>query len=364
MLSESAERICFSFYLLFSFEGCVLCLTFFFATTALGVASLTPGQKVWLGGLAVRMVEFSHDQKDVLNALTSCESYSTIPPVPKCTVKKPLSLSSVTLKEHDSALFCMKSKEIVKNMTPLHHIPERDAVWSSFRGQSAFFPGVSWLRWYLGDGIGFYFAWLRSYCFSLVFPSSVGLLTWLVVSTVDAIYSDQTTELLTMSIFRVCYGLVMVIWALTCNKIWRRQQSQLAEDWMSPVFANAADMSGWVSSHMEQLRPAFRGTLRESPIKGEMELHFSASERRILYLLSASVTFCCVLVALFINVLLLNLEVCLVFCYALFRKINSRQRHTRRLALSSLKKGVYFIWHLFISHHQTWYSTLLLYFLF
>eukprot|EP00108_Taenia_solium_P011323 TsM_001012800 transcript=TsM_001012800 gene=TsM_001012800 len=276
--------------------------------TALGVASLTPGQRVWLGGLAARMVEFSHDQKDVLNVLKSCENYSTIPPVPKCTVKKPLSLSAVTLKERDSALFCMKSMEIVKNMTPLHDIPKRDAVWSSFRGQSTLFPGVSCLRWYLGDAIGFYFAWLRSYCFSLVFPSSVGLLTWLLVSTVNAIYSDQPIELPTMSVFRVCYGLVVVIWALACNKIWRRQQSQLAEDWMSPVFANAADMSGWVSSHMEQLRPAFRGTLRENPIKGEMELHFSASERRVLYLLSASVTFCCVLVALFTNVLLLNLE--------------------------------------------------------
>ncbi|VDM22627.1 unnamed protein product, partial [Hydatigera taeniaeformis] len=151
-------------------------------SAALDVASLTPGQKVWLAGLAARMVKFNNDQKGVLNALSSCKNYDTVIPIPKCTVEKPLPLSAVTLKECDSALFCMKSKEIVKNMTPLHNIPERNAVWSSFRSQSAFFPGVGRLRWYLGDAIGFYFAWLRSYCLSLIFPSSVGLLTWLLVS--------------------------------------------------------------------------------------------------------------------------------------------------------------------------------------
>ncbi|VDM35753.1 unnamed protein product, partial [Hydatigera taeniaeformis] len=146
------------------------------------------------------------------------------------------------------------------------------------------------------------------YCLSLIFPSSVGLLTWLLVSIFNVLYPDQSAELPTIPIFRIGYGLMVVTWALACNKIWRRQQSQFAEDWMSPVFANAADMSGWVSTHMEQLRPAFRGTLRVCPIKGEMELHFPASKRRILYFLSASVTLCCVLFALCINVLLLNLE--------------------------------------------------------
>lgn len=194
-------------------------------------------------------------------------------------------------------------------MTVLHNIPERRFVWANFRGRVHWFPTVKWLRWYLGDSIGFYFAWLQSYCIALAIPAILGLLTWICVAIANAVSSEEPKEEHSLSVFMVVYGLTIVVWGLVCNKIFRRQQSQLSEDWMSPAFANAADMSGWVNSHMDQLRPAFKGKLRKSPITGEMELYFPFAEQRILFLTSVGITGLCVLLALFINVLLLNLEV-------------------------------------------------------
>ncbi|KAM7537762.1 hypothetical protein Aperf_G00000066429 [Anoplocephala perfoliata] len=276
--------------------------------TSIAIFSLTPGQRAWLGDVAVRMIEFNQEQKDILTALKSCKNFSTVSPIPPLSPSNPVYLSAVSSNERNCALFCLKSAEIVKEMTPLHNVSERAVVWSNFRSHVRWFPTVTWLRWYLGDSIGFYFAWLHSYCLTLLIPSALGLLTWICVAIANAVSSEQTADKLSVSGFMVTYGLLVVVWGLACNKIWRRQQSQLAEDWMSPVFSNAADMSGWVNSHMDQMRPSFRGTLRKSPITGQMELYFPATKRRTLYLTSLGITAICVLLALFVNILLLNLE--------------------------------------------------------
>ena len=243
-----------------------------------------------------------------MSVLKSCKNYKSISPFPKCAISKPLTCTLDVFNERDSVFFCLKSTEIIKGISSLHNIPQRTLVWSHFRSH-AYFPPVDWLRWYLGNVIGFYFAWLRNYCLSLIIPSTTGLLAWMLITIANAVHHDEHIGVSSMSVFQIFYGLIVVIWALGCNKIWRRLQSQLSEDWLSPVFANAADISGWVNSHMEQLRPMFRGSPRMSPITGEVEIHFPASKRRILYLLSASGTLLCVFAALFVNVLLLNLEV-------------------------------------------------------
>nr|CDS29090.1 protein of unknown function DUF590 [Hymenolepis microstoma] len=276
--------------------------------TNLAVDSLTPGQKAWLGDLAVRMVAFSEAQKEILTTLKSCQSYLTVSPIPLPSTLTPTSLSTFGSNEHSSAFFSVKSAKIVKEMTVLHNIPERRFVLSKFHDHLCWFPSVKWLRWYLGDTIGFYFAWLQSYCIALAIPAILGLLTWLFVVIDNAVNSEESKEEHSLSAFMVAYGLMVVIWGLVCNKIFRRQQSQLSEDWMSPAFANAADMSGWVNSQMDQLRPAFKGKLRKSPITGEMELYFPFAEQRVLLLTSMGITGICVFLALFVNVLLLNLE--------------------------------------------------------
>lgn len=276
--------------------------------TNLAVDSLTPGQKAWLGDLAVRMVAFSEAQKEILTTLKSCHSYLTVAPIPLPSAPTSTSLSTFGSNEHSSAFFSIKSAKIVKEMTVLHNIPERRFVLSKFHNHLCWFPTVKWLRWYLGDTIGFYFAWLQSYCIALAIPAVLGLLTWIFVAIGNAVSSEESKEEHSLSAFMVAYGLMVVIWGLVCNKIFRRQQSQLSEDWMSPAFANAADMSGWVNSQMDQLRPAFKGKLRKSPITGEMEFYFPFAEQRALLLASMGITGVCVFLALFVNVLLLNLE--------------------------------------------------------
>ncbi|VDO01037.1 unnamed protein product [Rodentolepis nana] len=277
-------------------------------STSLAVDSLTPGQKAWLGDLAVRMVAFSDEQKKILTDLKSCRSYLTVAPIPLPSTPTPSSLSTFGSNEHSSAFFSIKSAKIVKEMTVLHNIPERRFVFSNFSNHLYWFPTVKWLRWYLGDAIGFYFAWLQSYCIALAIPAILGLLTWIFVAIATTVNSEESQEEHSLSAFMVAYGLIVVIWGLVCNKIFRRQQSQLSEDWMPPAFANAADMSGWVNSQMDQLRPAFKGKLRKSPITGEMELYFPFAEQRVLLLTSMGITCICVFLALFVNVLLLNLE--------------------------------------------------------
>ncbi len=285
--------------------------------TAMALAALTPGQKTWLGSFAVRMVKLSEEQQKVLAALKSCKEFESISAIPKPTkvANEPSSTLPVASRERDSAIFCLTSAELTKEMSPLHDLNERATVWSNFRAHSIFFPSVKWLRWYLGDAIGFYFAWLYYYCVTLVIPSAAGLLTWTLVSIAGLFPAQEDEEAEKngpppISIFRIYYGLVVIVWAIACTKIWRRQQAQLAEDWLSPALTSSADMAGWINSPTEKLRPSFRGEIRRSPITAELELHFPASKRRMLYLTSGAITFVCVLLALFVNVLLMNLEVC------------------------------------------------------
>lgn len=299
-------------------------LCFYIEGSALAFSALTPGQKAWLGYFAIRMLSLSPEQQKVLGVLKSCrdfESPATVPPPkPPTTTKIAAVPLSIISGERDSALFRLTSEELTKQVTPLHNFAERAKVWENSRKNSIlFFPSVKWLRWYLGDAVGFYFAWLLYYCIALIVPSSFGLLTWLLIAVFNFFHEDheivQATITPSISLFRICYGLVVIIWAIACTKIWRRQQAQLAEDWLSPALSAPADVSAWVNSPMEKLRPSFRGEPRRSPITADWELHFPAAKRRILYLISGSITLLCVVVALFANVLLLNLEVSNWHCF-------------------------------------------------
>ncbi|BHF65766.1 hypothetical protein SprV_0200877900 [Sparganum proliferum] len=278
---------------------------------------LSPGQRSWLGSLAVRMLHLSEDQLSELRTIKSCKTYESTDQVAHEYQNKeaaPGTPPKSTTTGEDAALYCLRSEGLTKELTPLHDISARAEVWRHFCAWHSPFPAVEWLRWYFGDGLGYYFAWLRYYCLALLVLTGIGLVAWM-SSTIEHLFSTATDEdplapsggaSSYLSTSSILYGLTTVVWAISFTKICRRQQSQLAEIWISPALTGAADLP-WIHNSYDS-RPQFRGTPRISPITGQWELHFPASERRILYLISGSVTLVCVLVAIFINVLLMNLE--------------------------------------------------------
>ncbi|VDM02639.1 unnamed protein product [Schistocephalus solidus] len=275
---------------------------------------LSPGQRSWLGSLAVRMLHLSEDQLSELRTLKSCKTYESNEDVHENQNKRAATPHKSLITGEDTALFCLRSEGLTKELTPLHDVSARAEVLRHFSAWHSQFPAVEWLHWYFGDGLGYYFAWLRYYCLALLLLTGLGLTAWL-SSTIAYLFSAvKDEEYLApsegagphISTSSILYGLITVVWAIAFTKICRRQQSQLAEVWISPALTGAADLP-WIHNSYDS-RPQFRGTPRVSPITGQWELYFPPSERRIRYLISGSVTFLCVLFAIFINVLLMNLE--------------------------------------------------------
>lgn len=294
-------------YLLF-YSLIVLIAFIFSLECTLSVHKLTPGQQAWLGAFSIRMVMLTSEQQLELNKLKSCAHYAS---------SNKADGNASLYPSPKSALVCLKAEALAKEISPLHKHEDRAGVWKSISSLRSPFPTVNGLRWYLGDALGFYFAWLHYYFLALFALSGLGLVTWIAIAVsncfaVEAMDSELSQLVRPpLSPFRFYYGMATIIWALGCVKMWRRQRSQLAEDWCCPVLKSAADFT-WMHNPND-LRPEFKGTLIKSPITGEMELHFPAIKRRVLYVLTGGITILCVLLAVFVNVLLMNLEVYLFF---------------------------------------------------
>jgi len=184
---------------------------------------------------------------------------------------------------------------------PLH---ERDsAIWlrDNWSGKSELFAyrdvGMkNWLlanlpldhvRSYLGEQIGFYFAWLSFYTKWLIFPAIVGLICFIGNFAV----APDTLD----SFFVPIYCVILGLWVTLFMEAWKRRSAVLAHEW---GVSNLAEV--------EPPRIEFDGEFEKNRYTGDVEEVPSKKDARLYYFVSlpSVIFFICVVVAFALSVLL------------------------------------------------------------
>lgn len=121
---------------------------------------------------------------------------------------------------------------------------------------------LSKIKNYFGEKIAFYFEFLRYFQTSLLIPSIIGLVVFIVQKT-------KHENSLPVLILNIIYSVLMTIWAIVFLEIWKRKEAAMSIQWGQTKY-----------EQIEVPRPQFFGTERRSPITDDMdEIYFSRSKR-------------------------------------------------------------------------------------
>lgn len=113
------------------------------------------------------------------------------------------------------------------------------------------------LRFYFGEKIALYFAFMGHYSYWLIWPGLIGLIFQIVVFSTGN-YSSPVLPF---------YSLVITIWAIIMLEFWKRKEQLKSLDWGMTTFEDN-----------EPDRPEFKGNLIRSYIDGEETLYFPPDE--------------------------------------------------------------------------------------
>lgn len=143
-------------------------------------------------------------------------------------------------------------------------------------------------RSYLNDDVALYFAWTYHYTKFVSIPAITSLIIFLLAKIFK-----KKAEMLYMF-----YALGVTVWVQFFIIYWNRTESALKVEWNN-------DSKEY---EKEDKRKEFVGEIKRSIITGKYELHYSHKKKFINYLVSCSVTFVFICIALLINVISLNLR--------------------------------------------------------
>jgi len=143
-------------------------------------------------------------------------------------------------------------------------------------------------RSYLNDDVALYFAWTYHYTKFVSIPAIISLIIFLLAKIFK-----KKAEMLYMF-----YALGVTVWVQFFIIYWNRTESALKVEWNN-------DSKEY---EKEDKRKEFVGEIKRSIITGKYELHYSHKKKFINYLVSCSVTFVFICIALLINVISLNLR--------------------------------------------------------
>ncbi|KAG7398976.1 hypothetical protein PHYBOEH_009969 [Phytophthora boehmeriae] len=120
------------------------------------------------------------------------------------------------------------------------------------------------IRFYFGEKIALYFAWLEFYTKMLIFPSITGIITF--------IYVDGRTEdknRTKQGFFLVAFAIFVVIWSSLFSEMWRRKNGLLGSLWGLQGF-----------NEVFRYRPQFRGITSYHPVTDAKELTYEDRSKR------------------------------------------------------------------------------------
>uniref|UniRef100_M4B5K8 Anoctamin transmembrane domain-containing protein n=1 Tax=Hyaloperonospora arabidopsidis (strain Emoy2) TaxID=559515 RepID=M4B5K8_HYAAE len=120
------------------------------------------------------------------------------------------------------------------------------------------------IRYYFGEKIALYFAWLEFYTKMLIFPAIAGIITFVYIEARQA--ATGTNE---QGYILIAFAVFVVIWSSLFSELWRRKNGLLDSLW---------GLSGLQESF--RYRPQFRGTKSYHPVTDAEEVTFESKTKR------------------------------------------------------------------------------------
>ncbi|KAG1703865.1 hypothetical protein DVH05_006874 [Phytophthora capsici] len=130
------------------------------------------------------------------------------------------------------------------------------------------------IRYYFGEKIALYFAWLEFYTKMLVFPAIAGIITFVYIEARQA--ATGTNQ---QGYILIAFAIFVVLWSSMFSELWKRKNGLLDSLW---------GLSGLHESF--RYRPQFRGTKSYHPVTDIEEVTYeSKAKRRRAFIISVLV---------------------------------------------------------------------------
>ncbi|RLN26609.1 hypothetical protein BBJ28_00017546, partial [Nothophytophthora sp. Chile5] len=120
------------------------------------------------------------------------------------------------------------------------------------------------IRYYFGEKIALYFAWLEFYTKMLLFPAIAGIVTFACVEARDAGNAGKK-----QSYILIAFAIFVVLWSSLFSEIWKRKNGLLGALWGLHGF-----------EEVSHYRPQFRGTKSYDPITDVEEMTYESRAKR------------------------------------------------------------------------------------
>ncbi|KAF8564867.1 hypothetical protein P879_06498 [Paragonimus westermani] len=167
----------------------------------------------------------------------------------------------ITFSEGQPLIRVLQSVGFIHQIFPVHQVDELKQLKANWvRGWNVQQP-LEEIRRYFGAQIALYFAWLGHYTTALLFPSVVGLLVFLFVSSKDSKF------------YYLVMGFLSLIWSTVYLEHWKRTSTVLTHQW-----------GIWDAppALLEEPRAAFKGKLTKCPITGRLTRTYPAWRRTLI----------------------------------------------------------------------------------
>ncbi|ETL43724.1 hypothetical protein F442_06048 [Phytophthora nicotianae P10297] len=120
------------------------------------------------------------------------------------------------------------------------------------------------IRYYFGEKIALYFAWLEFYTKMLLFPSIAGIITIIYEEEQDDEGNDNNR-----GYFLIAFAIFVVIWSSMFSEFWKRKNGLLGSLWGCKRY-----------NEVFHYRPQFRGTKSYNPVTDAEELTYESRAKR------------------------------------------------------------------------------------
>lgn len=125
------------------------------------------------------------------------------------------------------------------------------------------------IRYYFGEKVALYFAWLGFYTKMLVFPMIAGIITYVVVEIRRKEAAETPGEGQNQGYILIAFAVVIVIWSSLFAEVWKRKNHLFNVMWGMQGYRRAL-----------RYRAQFRGTKSYDPMTDEEEMTFEDKRKR------------------------------------------------------------------------------------
>eukprot|EP00052_Salpingoeca_macrocollata_P021836 m.188162 g.188162 ORF g.188162 m.188162 type:complete len:701 (+) comp21639_c0_seq2:33-2135(+) len=194
--------------------------------------------------------------------------------------------------EHKSLLEVLKHAGVTDFDGPIHDTAPRFKLFWDMLRPFEFARGTATIhniRDYYGEGVAYYFGWMRFFTLSLTVPGMLGVALWALTPQGWTVDNNPYVPV---------FSIAVVLWGFLFVKGWARCSTEYAFLWDTVDSAKT----------YQQVRPSFYGDERTDPVTGRTVLHYARWKRRCKYGVSVLVTLVMLAVAFAVMVGSLNLQ--------------------------------------------------------